>query len=607
MMISRPLFLLLSLLCSILAVGVLYPGLGGDFIFDDRPNILLNGAVHVTKLDVESLLQAAYSFQPGGGSRALAMLSFAMDHWRGGLDPRVFKSTNLLIHALTVVALAQFLRSLLSMAAWSVKRTCCAALSIALIWAVHPLQVSSVLYVVQRMQTLVTLFVVLALIFYLKARQAQIEGGRSRRHWLLVVFCWSLAFASKEDALLLPAYALALELTVLDFRAARPELVRVLRRTYLYLALTGATLFLLAVMLHYWNGEAYSGRDFSSYERLLTQSRVLVTYLTQVVAPLPSNLPFYYDNLVPSRGIVQPLTTLPALILIAAVLALAWRWRQRRPVFSCGVFLFFSGHFITSNVVGLELAFEHRNHFPLIGAILALSDLSVLAFEHLRMSRSFVAATLAVALIGAGGLTTVRADTWGEPLRFARASVARSPDSVRAWLVLCTTYYRMGGGKPESPYFDQAIESCEEGGDISYSATLLGNVVIFKSIKGSVTAADWERFLERLRSVPMNVENKGNLWIMVNNLTRKIPLDERRVIETIEVITDRAQFQSSEYIRLGQFILNQTSQPEVAYRYLVRAIETASPDDPKIQQMFDDLAKRGREDWVKQLAALAHD
>ena len=49
--------------------------------------------------------------------------------------------------------------------------------------------------------------------------------------------------------------------------------------------------------------------------------------------------------------------------------------RTRWPLFSLGVFLFFAAHLITSNVIGLELAFEHRNHFALIGAVLAVGSL----------------------------------------------------------------------------------------------------------------------------------------------------------------------------------------------------------------------------------------
>src|SRR5690606_3747618 len=84
------------------------------------------------------------------------------------------------------------------------------------------------------------------------------------------------------------------------------------------------------------------------------------------------HMPFYYDWIQPSRGLTTPWTTLPALATVAGVLAVAWCSRRRWPLFALGLMLFFAAHAITSNIVGLELAFEHRNHFALVGAVLAV-------------------------------------------------------------------------------------------------------------------------------------------------------------------------------------------------------------------------------------------
>src|SRR3546814_1078012 len=109
-------------------------------------------------------------------------------------------------------------------------------------------------------------------------------------------------------------------------------------------------------------------------------------YMGQILVPLPGNMPFYYDWIQPSRGILQPWTTLPAILACIALLAIAWRARRHRSLFALGVLLFFAGHFITSNVPNLELAFEHRNHLPLIGTVLAIGDLLALAMQRLRFS-----------------------------------------------------------------------------------------------------------------------------------------------------------------------------------------------------------------------------
>ncbi len=321
---SRRSFLLCSLACAALAALFFLPGLSGGFLFDDGFNIQFNSSLHIESWSMESLQQAIYSFAPGNGSRILAELTFAMDYWRGGLDPSVFKTTNIVIHAFTTFALTLFFRLLLQAADCPPMRARQAALVMALVWALHPLPVSSVLYVVQRMQTLGTLFLVLALWAYLKMRMAQIEGGRSRGFGVLTGFFWVLALASKEDSAILPAYTWLLELTVLRFRARQAVLAKALRNGYSILVVMGVLVYCFVVVPRYWSWEAYAGRDFSSFERLLTQGRMLVMYLGQILWPMPSHMPFYYDQIEVSRGWMQPITTLPSLLLIFALLVLSW-------------------------------------------------------------------------------------------------------------------------------------------------------------------------------------------------------------------------------------------------------------------------------------------
>src|SRR5690606_12883695 len=100
----------------------------------------------------------------------------------------------------TTLALAVLLRNLLLMAGVAQPRARWAALALALAWAIHPLQVSSVLYVVQRLQTMATLLLVLALLSYLSARRAQMDGKSGRTGWMLTGLLWVLALSCKEDA-----------------------------------------------------------------------------------------------------------------------------------------------------------------------------------------------------------------------------------------------------------------------------------------------------------------------------------------------------------------------------------------------------------------------
>ncbi len=588
-----------------LAAFLFIPGLGGPFIFDDTPNIITNTALHVSRLNLEDWLYAIYSFQPGHGSRSLSMLSFALDYWRGGgLDPHTFKSTNLLIHALTTFVLALLLHRLLWVLHWSRRHAVIGALVFALAWAIHPLQVSSVLYVVQRMQTLSTLFLVLALWAYLGMRQAQIAGARSRLQGVLTVLFWALGFAGKEDAVLLPLYTLALELTVLRFQAARPKLATLWRRGYLWLVVIGAIVYLLVVVPYFWTWQAYPGRDFSTWERLLSQGRALVMYLGQIVFPLPSRLPFYYDDFEISRSLWQPPSTLPAWLLIIGLLAWAWRWRTRRPLFAFGVLLFFAGHALTSNVIGLELAFEHRNQFPLIGAILALGDLGMAAWQRWRLPSWLGITAIALVLTGLGIGTFKRAEDWGEPLRLANKLVEIAPHSERAWLQLAAIYADRSESKADSPDLARSIEISERGVALTGSVPLLSNIVIKKTIQGTATQADWRRFLDRLQQEPISAQNRNIVWAFLRNFQRGVPLDREGIRQTIEIMSKKWTFESSENLNFAAFIYNEDTQVEKALPYLRKAVQQAPLEDPNIDKLLVQLKGDGREDWAKELEQL---
>jgi hypothetical protein len=601
-------FLLTSLLCAILASVVFIPGLAGDFVFDDASNIVNNPAIHLQALNADSLYWAAFSPQPGGATRLIPTISFAVDYWRGGgLHPAVFKATNIGIHALTTFALAWLFQNLLLLAGVNATRARLGALALALAWAMHPLQVSSVLYVVQRMQTMATLFLVLALLAYLKARQAQLQGHSGRTGWMLAGLLWVLSLGCKEDAVLLPAYTLALELTLLRFRAASPGLAHKLRRGYQVMALVGTAAFLFVVVPYFWKWDAYPGRDFSSTERLLTQGRVLCMYLWEILLPLPQHMPFYYDWFQPSRDLLHPWTTLPAILLVFALLAMTWRLRARRPLFALGVLLFFAAHFVTSNVVGLELAFEHRNHFALIGAVLAVGDLLGFAAQQLRLRPSMQVTGAALLLLLFGSATVVRAMTWDSGLRLARTSTELAPHSARAWNSLCLGIYESGGGNlPGNPYLNNAIDTCRRGAAAApYSVTSLTNMLVFKTMQRSVTQADWNRYLERLQHVAMGSENRQTLQILVNNVSHGVPLDEDGVLKAIDIVAQRGQLQSGEFASIGYFILTLTHQPDRAYPFFVRSLQTAASPRERAKGIIVELQARGRPAWAKTLDAQA--
>lgn len=606
--IRRP-TLFLSLVVAVLAALLFTPGLPGAFLFDDIPNIVNNSSIHLTELSPAAVVEVLATPQVSGSMRGLPTLSFALDYWRaGGADPGTFKTTNILIHALTAFALAWFFRSLLLVAGVAAKRAGWLAVALAMAWAAHPLQVSSVLYVVQRLQTMGTLFLVLALLGYLVARQAQIQGNPSRSGWLLAALAWGLALGCKEDSVLLPAYTLAMELTVLRFAAAEGRTATRLRRGYLLATLAALAFYVFWAVPHYWSWDAYPGRNFSSIERLLTEARVLCMYLWQILLPLPQHMPFYYDWIEPSRSLLRPWTTLPAIALIVGLLGLAWRFRHQQPLFALGIFLFFSAHLITSNVVGLELAYEHRNHFALIGAVLAIGSL-LAGLSRRAALRPMPQVIVCIGLLSfLAGATLLRAHDWRSPVSLAQAATQAAPTSPRAWIDLCVGYLREGGGveAPNNPNLNKAIDACASGAD-SNPETLnsLAVLVALKTLRGDINKSDWARFQTRLQHAHMSWDNARAPLVLAHYAGLGVPMDKQQVLDALGTLLLRVEPTPSRLAQVGYAIMDDLAEPDLAIPYFIRAIEAIPVDDPFPWELAAELREKGRPDLAKTIEELS--
>lgn len=569
-------------------------------MFDDRHNITQNVALYVKGVDHVSLLRAAMSFPDTPGLRAIPMLSFGLNYFfSGDFQPAAFKLTNVLIHVVTFVALWVFLRQLFNLSGYHIKSAYRWSLVFALIWAIHPLHVSTVLYVVQRMQMFATLFLLLALWQYLKMRKTHIQGGNGLHEGGLVLLFWILALMSKEDAILLPAYGLLLECFALNFRAAREKVKKYLVFGYAFIFFVGIVGFLFWVLPQQWRWDAYPGRDFNSYERLLTQGRVLLLHAAQIIFPLPDHMRFYYDDYAVSRGWMQPTTTLLSWIFILALLVTACFLRKIRPMFSLGIFWFFAGHFVTSNVLGLELVFEHRNYLPLIGIVLALGD--VVFFIGIRLKNKlhfyvFVSGFLIIFFSFLGYSTWQRATDWGNPLRLSKKIVEISPKSSRAWVDLCSQYYDLSKGKAQSIEFGKAVEACQRGGMEAGSIIALANTVILKTTRGDIEQEDWDRLLARMPNVVITPESRGIPLSLIRSSNQGVPLSVNGILNVLDIADRNSWMIPYDYIHAARFILENTDRLELAYEYIRKAAQSVPVDAPVFVDLIDYLKYRGLDD-----------
>ncbi len=418
------------------------PGLSGPFLFDDTTNVLQNEALRVDGLTFNSLWRAAWSLESGPLQRPVAYLSFALNHYfAGGYSAAGFKATNLAIHVLNVMLVAALARQL-AKAQYpndGLLRTRVAVFAAA-IFALHPLALSPVLYVVQRMASLSTLFSLAALVLFLRAREVM-SGAVPRtvsRTRALPACAWflggallaMLALFTKENA------ALLVLLYPLADRVLYPDAAywRWLRRPGRGGCITRAAVWLgvaLAVAVLAWKvAPGYAARPFSLPERQLTEARVLWFYLGLFALPRIHAFGLYHDDIAISTGLLQPWTTLPAVLGLVTLAGLGFWLLRRAPLAGFAILWFFAGHLMESTLIPLEIAHEHRNYLPMVGLCVAagwgLASLTV----RLSTRASVGIAASVLGLLGA--TTALRAWEWGEPGRFYRYQVAHHPNSAHS-------------------------------------------------------------------------------------------------------------------------------------------------------------------------------
>ena len=190
----------------------------------------------------------------------------------------------------------------------------------------------------------------------------------------------------------------------------------------------------------------YGGRDFTIGERVLTQFRVLVHYLSLLIYPHPSRLSLVHEFSV-STSLLDPGTTLLSLLALGALLGFAIRIARRQRIVSFGIVWFFVTPLIESSIIGLELAFEHRLYLPMLGFALLSAAVLLRVFPG---NRSFLTAGIIVILALEAG-TYWRNRVWASEILLWSDVVNKSPQSARG-------NHNLGTALAKRGRLDEAIE-----------------------------------------------------------------------------------------------------------------------------------------------------
>lgn len=583
---------LLALL--VITTLVYWPGLSGGFLFDDYPTILTNPAIRLEAFDFESLRTAASGFAQGEYGRPLATVSFAIDYAIGKYNPWGYKLTSLLVHLINALLVFVLLKNLLSRA-WpqAAGATCTlAAFMIALAWATHPLQVSTVLYVVQRMETLSATFVLLALLAYWRGRTAQCNGQRGWPWLILSPLLAGIGMLSKETAVLFPVYAFALEWTMFHFEPRGSRRSRCLKFLYAAGAFAALLVFVAYLFPKYAGPDAFIGREFTLHERLLTQFRVLPMYIGQSMLPLPATLPFYYDDYLKSSGWLSPITTLLGAAFLLALVASAWLLRKRRPLITLGIAWFFAAHLLTSNIFNLELAFEHRNYLALLGLLLVVADL--VRIIPTRDGPAIKRAGVAAVMVGFIALALIRSATWGDAFLLATDLAARNPESPRAATDLGEQYMILSGMDASSPFYAMAVKEYERAASLPGASPLPETGLLLMAAASNAPARQewWDSLIEKIRTRPLGPQERTAMYGLLQQRYDGVKLDDKQLTRALLELFARTKLPPRAYADFGNYLLTYPHDEALADKMYAHAI-TASRDATFAAETFATLTADG--------------
>lgn len=419
-----------------------FPGLNGGWVFDDFHNIVKNPDINAfNDWDAAALWDATWSSHAGVFKRPISMFTFAVNHAVFGMDPYYFKLFNLLIHLLNGLLIFVLTRILCDFIDGKKYYKYWLPLVVAAVWMLHPLQMSSVLYVVQRMNSLCATFVLGGLIFYVRGRVSSIKNQEPNYANLCMAFFLFLPLAAltKENGVLLAPLIALVELCFFSFKASSKKEKRFLFCLF-SIFLIFPILFILASLIiqpqFFISG--YAGRDFSIDQRVITQSRLIFIYLKWILFPRISDLGLYHDDIPISIFIKESWSTIASvagvslLILYLFVGAFLKKIKSSFLYFGVGVFLV--GHSMESSILPLEMVHEHRNYLPSYGIILIAINYIFTVYYLLKKTYAkwfFIFIASIFGMLTALG-TWQRAQDWSHPAKQAAVDAMNHPQSARS-------------------------------------------------------------------------------------------------------------------------------------------------------------------------------
>ena len=459
--------------------------------FDDYPNIVDNPRIHITNIRFNNLKEALFGGYDKGQYlgrrlyRPVSMLSFALNWYMGKDNVFGYHIVNNAIHLVTTCFLFLTVLNLLISpnlkGKYQGKEYLIAFLS-AVLWAVNPVQTQAITYIVQRMASLAAMFYIIGIYFYLKTRLSQ--PGYKRFLFIAgSLFGFILALGSKENTVTFPVAVAIIE--ILFFQDLSDKNTR--KKGMVALTIVGVSMAAILTVL-YINGyipnvfKGYEKRAFTLNERLMTESRIIIYYLSQIFYPLASRFSLVHDINI-STSLFKPWTTIPSILAIISLLGIGFTQTIKKPIIAFSIFFFFINHIIESTILPLELIYEHRNYLPSFFLFFPVATGLIWMIDYFKKKNSFIQKLLvvstAILLFSLCTGTIVRNRAWATEKTLWEDCIIKASGLTRPYHNLALYYYQANGDmKKAMEFYKVALTKKYLNSKAEYAWTLNNMAVI---------------------------------------------------------------------------------------------------------------------------------
>ena len=458
-------------LLSILVLLIYSNTFQASWHLDDTANIHSNPRIKITNLKPVTLYQTFFASRDGGlylGKklyRPLSCLTLALNWYWGKDNVLGYHVVNTAIHILTAFFLFLAVRNLLrspNLKGKFAESGYFIALLEAALWAINPIQTQAVTYIIQRMASLAAMFYILGIYFYLRGRLSEI-----RKNQIIMYLCcgasFLLASASKENAITLPLALIVVDIIFFQ-DLTRPQT----RKFLLWGSLIGGVCVAVLGFILFYHGafasvfSKYSARYFTMSERLMTEPRIVIFYISQIFYPIPSRLSITHDFDI-STTLFQPWTTLPAIIIILLLVATGILLMRKSPILSFSILFFFLNHLIESTVLPIELMFEHRNYLPSLFLFLPVAVGIKMLFDYYQKEKRgmylICVSSFIIVIMALGMGTYIRNLAWATEKTLWEDAMNKAPGMSRPRQNLAWGYYEKINNHEEAlRLYEQALD-----------------------------------------------------------------------------------------------------------------------------------------------------